>query len=544
MTPSRPRLALFALALVSIVALALVLRLPHLARRPMHTDEAVHAVKLGILLADGVYEYNPHEFHGPTLYDATLPLWIAGGIADPVAIPDAGWLRIVPVLFGVGLILLLPLLRSAIGQRAALLAALPIALSPAFVFYSRYYIQETLFVFFALLLLGALWRWWRGGRLRWLALASLALGLLIATKETWVLVLGAMLGAAVLSALWSRLRGEPLPRPHPDARPWHALAAFALAIPIGALLLTNFMARPVAAIDMFRAFGDYFGRGLSGIGSTPDPARVQAADHTHPWWFYLRMLFYYRNAPGPWWSEAAILLPACVGIGVALARRGDGNDDAPRGDASFVRFLAFHALLLLAGFSLIPYKTPWLLLDMLVPLALLAGVGFDVLLRSPSRPLRVCVILLLVAACGHLAAQTRRATGLFEADTRNPYIYAHTSTNYTRLVRRLEDLAIVAPQGRAMLVKVVAPDAGYWPLPWDLRTFPNRGFWNELPAEPDADVVIVAHALEDDLAATLRDDYQRELYGLREEVLLAVYIRRDLWDALMEKRSGAAADVP
>ena len=48
-----------------VVVLAIALRVPDLTRRPMHTDEAVHAVKFGMLLEDGVYRYDRVEYHGP-----------------------------------------------------------------------------------------------------------------------------------------------------------------------------------------------------------------------------------------------------------------------------------------------------------------------------------------------------------------------------------------------------------------------------------------------------------------------------------------------
>ncbi len=57
---------------------ALALRLPRLDQRPMHTDEAVHAVKFGSLLEKGHYRYDPHEYHGPTLnYLTLIPAWLS-----------------------------------------------------------------------------------------------------------------------------------------------------------------------------------------------------------------------------------------------------------------------------------------------------------------------------------------------------------------------------------------------------------------------------------------------------------------------------------
>ena len=52
-----------ALALLLITAAALALRVPQLARRPLHNDEAVNAVKVNELWQHGRYAYDPDEYH-------------------------------------------------------------------------------------------------------------------------------------------------------------------------------------------------------------------------------------------------------------------------------------------------------------------------------------------------------------------------------------------------------------------------------------------------------------------------------------------------
>jgi len=112
---------------VALVALVLgaLLRLSRLDLRPMHTDEAVHAVKFGTLLETGVYRYDRDEYHGPTLnYFTLLPAWVAG--ETTLAELSEETLRIVPALFGIGLILLILSIRAAgpdVVAPAAFLAA-------------------------------------------------------------------------------------------------------------------------------------------------------------------------------------------------------------------------------------------------------------------------------------------------------------------------------------------------------------------------------------------------------------------------------------
>src|SRR6185503_2280190 len=134
-------------ALLLAVAGALALRCPHLDTRPLHHDEAVNAVKVSALWQEGRYAYDPDEYHGPTLHYATLPfLWLSGARV-PGNLADAV-LRLAPVVFGVGLVLLTLLLADGLGPRATAWAALFAAVSPALVFYSRYFIHEMLLVFF------------------------------------------------------------------------------------------------------------------------------------------------------------------------------------------------------------------------------------------------------------------------------------------------------------------------------------------------------------------------------------------------------------
>ena len=107
--------------LILIVAGAAALRLVRLDNRPMHTDEAVHGVKFGDLLENGHYEYDPHEFHGPSLNYLTLPVARLGG-AETLTQTSETHLRLVPAICGILLIAGLWLVRDGIGRGAMLCA--------------------------------------------------------------------------------------------------------------------------------------------------------------------------------------------------------------------------------------------------------------------------------------------------------------------------------------------------------------------------------------------------------------------------------------
>jgi predicted membrane-bound mannosyltransferase len=109
-------------------------------------------------------------------------------------------------------------------------------------------------------------------------------------------------------------------------------------------------------------------------------------------------------------------------------------------------------------------------------------------------------------------------------------VYAHTSLDIRNLVEKVEALARVHPQGNRMLIKVMAPDGDYWPLPWYLRRFKQVGWWDRIPADPFAPVMIVSSKLE--AAFDDRTDKTHLMAGyfqLRPQVLLELYVEIDLW---------------
>ena len=273
--------------LIFIVALgALAVRAPRLRMRPMHTDEAVHAQKFGKLLEAGVYKYNPDEYHGPTLnYLSLIPAWLTGA-DDYVEITETT-VRIVPVIFGVLLILMTALLADGLGP-ATIPAAILAALSPAMVFYSRYYIQETLLVCFTFGAFASGYRYARGKSPFWAIVTGLFIGLMHASKETAVVALGGMGLALVLVIALQRREGGTVRQTLSGIKPLHLALAAVAAIGVSALFYSSFFSHPRGVLDSYLTYGTYLGRGAG-----------QDTTHIHPWYFYLRMLLFAQYGVGP-----------------------------------------------------------------------------------------------------------------------------------------------------------------------------------------------------------------------------------------------------
>ena len=82
-----------------------------------------------------------------------------------------------------------------------------------------------------------------------------------------------------------------------------------------------------------------------------------------------------------------------------------------------------------------------------------------------------------------------------------------------------------------MLVKVMAPDSDYWPLPWYLRQFKRVGWWDRVPADPYAPVMIVGskwNAAFDDKSD--KAWVMVQLFELRPKVFLELYVQYVLWE--------------
>ena len=460
--------------LLLVLLAALGLRCYDLAVRPMHADEANQAVKLGQLLEKGIYVFDPADHHGPTLYYfGLIPAWVRG--QTTLTALDETTVRLTPALAGVMAVVLLWLLVRPWGRWPALLAAGLLAVSPAAVYYSRYFIQETLLVTFTLGALVCGQRWWRSGRVGWVVAVGLCLGLMMATKAS-SLVYAAVAVLALAASGATKRPGRSL---------WRAAGiALAVALPVVGLFYSSFgcnhdgLREAVHSIDLMAIKAT---AGLSG--------------HEKPWWYYGSLFIWQRN--GYVWDQTLFLVPALAGGVVALRRRG------------LPRFVAINTAVIAIIFSVTPYKTPWLAVGIIPGLCALAALALAQLRRPVALPLAFFMVLSLIW-------QMRQAVFLRPADERNPFAYVHTSPD----MKKVPALAAAAPVGP---VKIISPE--YWPLPWYLRRRPETGYWKEPPADCDGALVLADAAQAGAVRERLKGKYREGYLGLRPGFVLVVFER-------------------
>jgi len=540
--------------ILAATVVALALRLPRLQQRPMHGDEAVHAIKFEDLLERGVYEYDPNEYHGPTLnYLTLIPAWLTG--ARTLAQTTEFTLRIVPVFFGVCLVLLLLLLIDGLGTAAAVYAGVLTAISAAMVFYSRYYIQEMLLVCFTFGAFVSGYRYTQSRNIAWALLTGAFLGLMHATKETCIIAFGAMFLAVLLTLV---TKGDSLKRSLGMVSATHLLAGLAAGVIVSALFFSSFFSNPGGILDSFRTYATYFNRA------------GQSSLHIHPWYYYLEMLIYFRYGNGPIWSEGLIVFLAAIGFIAAMLKKVPAS-----ANIQLFRFIAFYTLIMTVVYSAIPYKTPWCVLGFLHGMILLAGIGAVVLVRlMPNVLPRLIILCLLFDASVHLMWESYRCSYRYYADSRNPYVYAHPTMEVFTIVKRVKEMAGAMkemsrenPDKIKMHVQVICPGKDYWPLPWYFRGPPfseNTGkweprdlekgvidWWDQVdPNTPSAPLIIASPEVEASLTNKLYNltpasDRQMYLFlfekpyymWLRPKVKLLGFVRRDLWNYYIRMQS-------
>ena len=502
----------FFILVVLVMFVAVALRLPRLRQRPMHGDEAVHAVKFGELLETNSYRYNQDEYHGPTLnYFTLIPSWLSG--IHKYKDLNEFTLRIVPVFFSLLLVLMTLLLLDGLGRMATIMAMAMTAVSPAFVFYSRYYIHEMLLVCFSFGIIVCGWRYARSKKIIWAILVGVFIGLCHATKETCIIVFASMLLALLFSLSMQRSR-EGSPGVPEVIKSSHIIVILITAAVVSALFYSSFFTNPGGIFDSFMSYATYF--------------NLAAHDnlHKHPWHYYLDILTWMEGFEKLTWNEDFIIVAAVFGFTVMLFKRYRAPFNLP-----LIRFFAFYTLIMTAIYSAIPYKTPWCLLGFLQGMILLAAVGVTALIRGTQLWWEKTVIWFLLAFFGLLlpAMQAYALNYKYYTAPSSPYVYAHPTKDVFDIARRMEQVAEVCPEGHNIYIQVICPAGDYWPLPWYLRSFTNIGWWSDVDEQtPAAPVIIASPKLEPALI--------RKLYELPPPGQRPLYI--PLFDSYTELRPG------
>lgn len=483
----------------AVFALALWMRVDDLSARPIHFDEATGASIFSKRLENADYRFDPTHFHGPFLSISSWPLAIIYGESSWKEL-SVTMLRTGPVIAGL-LMVLTPLLwLGTIGPRAALAAGALLATSPLLVYYNRMYIHESWVALFGMMTAAAIFAVIRGPTRNRALLAGMAAGLMFATKGTVAISLFSWTLAGLASWLFIR-KTSSLPDPAPAltdyVRPaiWFSLS----------LLLTAAIFYGPAIVDAFKSYFVY--------ETTPG--------HDKPFGYFLGLLLWPKHQLGLWWTEGGVALLGCFACGLMASKR--------TGLAA-AAFLALGVLFHLLVYSLISYKTPWL---MSLPWALTCLLAGCVFMKNASfqSTMKTCILYSCFGLCLIFQLyQSVHANGRLSNHADNPYAYVPTSKNITQLPEWLKELDNFV--GDPGLEPIAVIGQGYWPLPWYLRDFETVGYW---PSPPDeiASLPVVISMPEQTAACNklLADTHTPLPRTLRSNVAITVHLRNDIWNA-------------
>ena len=559
-----------------ITLLAVAMRFYELGMKPLHHDEGVNGFFLTNLFRDGLYKYDPANYHGPTLYYISLAFAKVFGLET---IP----VRSSMAVFGVLTVILVFFLRRYIGRVGSLFAGLMLALSPGMVFISRYFIHEIFFVFLSLAIVvsilffiekenagpfgiawmvlillvcffpstlnlstlfagnseTALWAFraaffivecvivyfvvralltWDNGRPIYFLLASASAVLLFATKETAFITIGVMLIAGVCVWLWRKI----------FTRFTREIAEDDLTE--GELSWRRFWQRAgdgkdrlllaVAAAALFAYLGVLFFTSFftypEGVNKAFEAyaiwTRTGGKEHTQN-----GLLAYFR------WGmkiEAPVFILSAVGTLIALIKARH----------RFAIFTAFWGIGILTAYTLIPYKTPWLALSFLLPMCIIGGYGINELLSSKHIAAKIAGGLLAIAALIVMTYQSYELNFVRYDDDSMPYVYAHTRREFLELVSEIDRFAEKSGKGKEAVIQIVSPD--YWPLVWYVKDYKHANFFGKMVDADNAEMII-AKKNDQDAEAIRRfaANYEYEgSYTLRPGVDLMLLVRKDIAD--------------
>ncbi|HUT02756.1 MAG TPA: flippase activity-associated protein Agl23 [bacterium] len=487
---------------LAVALLSVLVRFWNLDVKPLHHDEGVNGFFLDNLIEQRGYRYDPQNYHGPIIYYLAAPAVKSFGRSIFA-------LRFVPALLGALMVVLFWLLKERLGKFPAVCAAAMVAASPTLVYYSREFIHEIYLVFFTLAFLLSAEDFARTRRPRMLLLSGLWLALGFTTKETTLLHSAMMLLAFALAMGLSpdrapaRARDLLLRLMYAPARAIMSIikdqpVAFAASLVLFWVVIVTFFSsfftnlRGIA--DFFAAFTTWTRTGLEMSG------------HSKPAFYFLRVL---------WEIEPLTLLLGALGVATSL-----------RSQDVLERFASFWALLTFIVYSAVPYKTPWLVMDIMLPLVICAACFVRRVLKALKghRVVAAVCVAAFVGAVGWSGALAWDVSLVRYDDNEIPIVYVQTFREMNDLVSRIDRIA-KRVAGDRTCIYVFAK--GQWPLSWYLHRFDSR-FPETITARKvlRADIIVASLDQEEEIEELSKGRFVAERFNLRPQVSLTVFAPR------------------
>ena len=508
------------------------MRMQNLETRAVHADEGEQTWTFARLFLYDDYKYDPHGPHGPILY--YWPLMFLN--EDDEATFDVKDLRetllpIYPLTALCIFVIAAVMTRKFKSGKTPIVAAVAAGTFATILFayssmsqiYSTYFVQEVFFALFSILFAAAFYFFFKKPSFALAVSLGVFAGLMQSTKETAVFVYAACaVSVLIVFVLKTKAERADILHTYKNEGTLNLLKIFAAFI--------------LPAFAIYAALQSSFGANWRGVWDGIASYFIHFFDksanplHSKEFFYYFKLLAG-QKADYIFFGETGIFAFSILGTIFAFARRNHA--------AIFIALFAWSSLLIL---SLMTYKMPWLMLSPLYALCILGGIAASEIMRIAFKPiwaasiLRISFMIFVMWTLFFQMNLARTASVKYPSDPRNPFISVHTLKDSERLVTRVKN-SVRVTEGE--LNVLIAMKNSPWPLPWQ---FVRHGSTPDIVRDPKNlgdlskySIMIFDADFEPFFEGRFSDEvWLREYFGLRDNLLLRVLIRRDIFEKSIE----------
>ncbi|MGZ3796003.1 MAG: glycosyltransferase family 39 protein [Pseudobdellovibrionaceae bacterium] len=443
-----------------------------LNNKPIHFDESINMWFVQRIWEEGFFTYDPTNYHGPLMFYLIQFVQLFTGF-------DFLSTRWVATIFSF-LTLVILWFGPQAQRKAFRWAAVFLLLSPATGFYGRSGIHESAFVFFQVLgLLSFHFFVAKDLKKFWWTFGASLLGMM-ALKETFVILILALIPALLLAWFterrrfdfkkWTRALSESF-----QQREVYFPLLFMLVVFIG--IYSGFGAHPQGMADFFIALMPWLKTGVHGNG------------HEKEFLHWLKLM-------GP--NEYATLAGFCLAVPFIVKNK-------------WLRFYFVFTFFLWLIYSLIPYKTPWCLLSIIWPFAMVAGFGMEEWMRKLmgwKKTLAYGILLSLLAGEFGVMYQILYRQPI---NMDHPYVYVNSTYQMKEFIEKTQALVKENPLLREQTLQIGTEET--WPVPVVFHNFYTLSYFKVNDrVEPEALIYMIDKKDQPAIEAQLKERHQAGLY--------------------------------
>lgn len=468
----------FYISILLLIAVAIVSRFIFLGAKPLHHDEGMLAYFAWKLAMYREYVYTP-QIHGPVLFYITALLFKIFGQTDAVV-------RASCALAGVFIVAIPLVSGNYLNKFQKFAISILFLASPLMLYYSRFLVHTAIEPVFILLLLFNIYAFFKKPNQKSLIYGAISLALAFGTSEVTFIYSASLFGSGLIAYFIARKWS---PKMLKNASQYfkknktdllYGILIFALVYSaIYSVFFTSWTSFKIGLPNPFSSehgLGFWLAQNPKKLGGQP--------------WYYYKMLFAVY--------EPVILAGFIGSVFYYLKSR-----------RIFPIFLMIFAVINLAIFAWAGEKFPWLALNSLVPMIVVAGYFAGDLIKAPKDTFAKVFIVVMSVLLVYGVFSSYMLSYKNSYDTRELAVYVQTP-------KRINDKFIKINEDCGKVANCVLTDADIsWPMSYIFRD--NGGLYNAsgLSVTEEVRYIISENIFKIDDKIN-KDEWDMESYQLRE----------------------------